>query len=107
MSKIIDGIIGHAIGDAMGVPIEFCEREKLLQHPVKKMIGYGSYDVPEGTWSDDTSMEVATIESIINKKEIDYKDIMMNFYYWLKEGKHLMQVELVFNQLLIFQKDMN
>ncbi len=88
MSKIIDGIIGHAIGDAMGVPIEFCEREKLLQHPVTKMIGYGSYDVPEGTWSDDTSMEVATIESIINKKEIDYKDIMMNFYYWLKEGKY-------------------
>lgn len=24
MSKFIDSIIGHAVGDAMGVPTEFC-----------------------------------------------------------------------------------
>lgn len=88
MSKIRDGVIGHAIGDAMGVPLEFCIREKLLEHPVMTMKGYGSHPVPEGTWSDDTSMEIATIDSIINKKEIDYKDIMMNFYYWLKDNKY-------------------
>ena len=40
MSKVIDSIIGHAIGDAMGVPTEFCIREKLQSHPVTKMIGY-------------------------------------------------------------------
>lgn len=88
MSKIKDGVIGHAIGDAMGVPVEFCIREKLLEHPITTMKGYGSHPVPEGTWSDDTSMEIATIDSIINKKELDYKDIMMNFYYWLKEAKY-------------------
>ncbi len=27
MSKFIDSIIGHAVGDAMGVPTEFCIRE--------------------------------------------------------------------------------
>ena len=27
MSKYVDAIIGHAIGDAMGVPTEFCIRE--------------------------------------------------------------------------------
>ena len=89
MSKIKDGVIGHAIGDAMGVPVEFCIREKLLAHPVTKMLGYGSHDVPAGTWSDDTSMELATIDSIVNKEgKIDCNDIMLNFYYWLKEAKY-------------------
>ena len=58
MSKFKAGIIGHAIGDAMGVPVEFAMREKLLKHPVTKMLGYGSHDVPEGSWSDDTTMEI-------------------------------------------------
>lgn len=89
MSKIKDGVIGHAIGDAMGVPVEFCIREKLLAHPVTKMIGYGSHDVPAGTWSDDTSMEIATMDSMINQGgKINCEDIMMNFYYWLKEAKY-------------------
>ena len=88
MSKIIDCVIGHAIGDAMGVPTEFCIREKLLKNPVTDMIGYGSHPVPEGTWSDDTQMSIATIDAIINNKgEINLYDIMMNFYYWLKEDK--------------------
>ena len=34
-SKIVNSIIGHAIGDAMGVPTEFCIREKLQENPVK------------------------------------------------------------------------
>lgn len=88
MSIVKDGIIGHAIGDSMGVPIEFESRENLLKKPVTKMIGFGAHDVPKGTWSDDTSMEIATIDSIINKKEIDYEDIMTNFYYWLRDAKY-------------------
>lgn len=39
MSKFIDSIIGHAVGDAMGVPTEFCIREYLLKNPVKETIG--------------------------------------------------------------------
>lgn len=89
MSKIKDGVFGHAIGDVMGVPVEFCIREKLLAHPVTKMIGYGSHDVPAGTWSDDTSMEIATMDSMINQgSRINCEDIMMNFYYWLKDAKY-------------------
>ena len=88
MSKFVDGIIGHAIGDAMGVPTEFCFRKKLLEKPITSMIGYGSHDVPAGTWSDDTSMSIALIDSIINKNAIDYDDIMHNFYDWLHDAKY-------------------
>ena len=87
MSKCIDGIIGHAIGDAMGVPTEFLIGEKLQKHPVTKMIGYGSHNVPAGCWSDDTTMEVCLIESFIKNNGFNYDDIMHNFYDWLKEAK--------------------
>lgn len=34
-----DGIIGFAIGDAMGVPIEFVSRNKLFENPVTRDVG--------------------------------------------------------------------
>lgn len=77
--KYIDGLMGFAIGDAMGVPLEFKTREELLKKPVTKMTGYGTYDMKEGTWSDDTSMMIATIDSINAKNGIDLNDIALKF----------------------------
>ena len=87
MSIVKDGIIGHAIGDAMGVPIEFTNREELLANPITEMLGHGTYDVEKGSFSDDTSMEIATIDSYIKKEEFDYDDIMNNFSLMISEGK--------------------
>lgn len=94
MSKIKDGIIGHAIGDAMGVPVEFCIREKLLKHPVTKMLGYGSHDVPEGSWSDDTTMEICLIESFIENKYFDLDSTMKKWIDWVKTGAYTPTGEL-------------
>ena len=77
--KHIDGLIGFVVGDAMGVPLEFTPREELLKKPVTKMIGNGTYNLPAGTWSDDTSMMIATIDSINAKNGIDLKDIALKF----------------------------
>lgn len=94
MSKVRDGIIGHAIGDAMGVPVEFAIREKLLKHPVTKMLGYGSHDVPEGSWSDDTTMEICLIESYIENKEFDLDSTMNKWIDWVKNGAYTPTGEL-------------
>ncbi len=113
MSKIKDCIYGFVIGDAIGVPIEFESREKLIEKPVTSMHGYGSYDVPKGTWSDDTSMTLATIDSLINKNEIDLNDIMMNFYYWLHDNKYTATGEVFdagrtcIQSIIDFSKSMN
>lgn len=88
MSKFVDAIIGHAIGDAMGVPTEFCVREKLLQNPVKEMISSEKVGQPAGAWSDDTSMEIATIESYLEFKDFNYSDIMNKWMLWINEGKY-------------------
>jgi len=41
-------MIGHAVGDALGVPVEFCGRDELNESPVTDMMGFGSYPVPAG-----------------------------------------------------------
>ena len=83
-----NGVIGLAIGDAMGVPLEFCIREKLQKNITTEMLGYGSHNVPKGTWSDDTSMMIATIDSINSKNGIDYEDIMDEFCSWIYNDEH-------------------
>ena len=82
------GIIGLAIGDAMGVPIEFLDRKVLLKNPVTKMLGEQIHFMPKGSWSDDTSLNLALIDSINNKKGIDLYDIGQNFIAWGENGKY-------------------
>ena len=86
MEKIKDGIIGFAIGDALGVPAEFKTREKLTICPITDMIS--SDHVPAGTWSDDTSMTLATLHSIIEKGEIDTNDMADKFLKWFRNAEY-------------------
>ena len=85
MNKIYDAIMGLVVGDALGVPVEFKARDTFH---VDDMIGYGTYsNLPPGIWSDDSSLTLATMESIIWKGDIDPADIMLNFSKWLNEGE--------------------
>ena len=86
--KIKDGICGLIVGDALGVPVEFTSREYLQKNPVTGMMGYGTYNMPPGTWSDDSSMTIATMASIVNKQAIDYDDLMCEFLEWIDKGKY-------------------
>lgn len=77
-----DGIFGLAVGDALGVPVEFTSREARKSDPVTGMRAYGTHNQPAGTWSDDTSMVLATLDSIDNKRKLDRKDMMQRFSNW-------------------------
>ena len=46
--------------------MEFESRENLRNNPVKGMMGYGTYNQPEGTWSDDTSLTLCLLEALNN-----------------------------------------
>ena len=88
MSIVNDTIYGFVTGDAFGVPVEFMNRERLQKYPVKYMIGYGSHNVPEGTWSDDTSMVLATMDSITQTNGIAYDDMMNRFCNWFYKSQY-------------------
>ena len=83
-----DGIYGLAVGDALGVPVEFTSREERKADPVMEMRGYGTHDQPAGTWSDDTSMVLATLDSIDNQRNLDRKDMMKCFSDWCLYGEY-------------------
>lgn len=83
-----NGIIGFAIGDALGVPAEFKSRNELERYPITDMVGYGTYNLPEGTWSDDTSMTLATIHSIIETGTIDTNNIADKFLKWYRHAEY-------------------
>lgn len=89
MSYIKDSLYGFVIGDAMGVPVEFQSRDTLRKNPVTDMIGYGSYFyIPEGVWSDDSALTLATMDSINKCGKIDYKDMMDKFCNWERHGEY-------------------
>ncbi|MCR5046300.1 MAG: ADP-ribosylglycohydrolase family protein [Treponema sp.] len=85
--KVKNALYGAIVGDALGVPVEFMDRDEIKAAPVTDMRGYGTYNLPKGSWSDDSSMTLCLAESIGCKKGIDYKDIMHNFSSWLKNAK--------------------
>ena len=86
--KILDGIIGFAIGDALGVPAEFKSRNELKINPIVDMIEGGAHNQEKGTFSDDTSMTLATMDSIISKKVIDTEDLAKKFVDWYRKSEY-------------------
>ena len=79
-NKIKGGILGLAVGDALGVPYEFLEREEMDKRPARDMIGFGSHNQPAGTWSDDSSLTFCLMESLCDG--YDLNDIATKFADW-------------------------
>ncbi|WP_271856210.1 ADP-ribosylglycohydrolase family protein [Patiriisocius marinus] len=82
--KIQESFFGQAIGDALGVPVEFKSRKHLTENPVKDFLGFMCWNQPPGTFSDDSSMMFCTAESL--SKKYDIEDIGNLFVKWYKEG---------------------
>lgn len=78
------GIMGVCIGDALGVPVEFKNREYLKQFPVTEMQEFGSHNQPKGTWSDDSSLTLCLAEVLT--KGYDLEKIGKSFVKWVKYG---------------------
>lgn len=75
-----DCIYGLVVGDALGVPYEFRPRGTFK---CTDMIGYGTHGQSAGTWSDDTSMTLATCDSIRELGHIDTADMRDKFVRWM------------------------
>ena len=87
----LDGMMGAVVGDALGLPVQFMDPEEIAvrpQGPVNGMEGQGCFNMPEGSWSDDSSLALATLDSINVKGRVDAEDIMVNFVKWLYKGEY-------------------
>lgn len=79
--RILGGLWGSLVGDALGVPVEFKERAAVQHEPVTDMRGYGSHRQPPGTWSDDSSLLLCTVESLL-QHTFDLEDMGRRFVRW-------------------------
>ena len=82
-----EGIFGVVTGDALGCPVQFEDRETVAKHPVTGMRGEGAFNLPAGSWTDDSSLTLALLDSICETGTLDLGHIMGNFVAWLEEGK--------------------
>ena len=83
---LLSSIAGVLVGDALGVPVEFQHRRELQQHPVTAMRAYGTHSQPAGTWSDDGSLTLATLDALT--KPFSYANMMHNFIQWLDHNAY-------------------
>ncbi|WP_309607913.1 ADP-ribosylglycohydrolase family protein [Flavobacterium sp.] len=79
-NKIHSVLFGLAVGDALGVPVEFQNRELLKRFPVIDMRENGSHRQLKGTWSDDSSLAFCLADSLCNGYNIE--DIATKFLQW-------------------------
>ena len=85
-NQITGGIFGVVIGDALGVPVEFSSRSERDLDPVIDFRAFGVHYQPEGTWSDDTSLTLALLDSLASG--LDYNDIAQKFLSWYRDNKY-------------------
>ena len=79
--RILGGLYGSLVGDALGVPVEFSSRPARDADPVVGMRGYGMHNQPPGTWSDDGSLLLCSVESLV-EAGFDTQDMGARFVRW-------------------------
>lgn len=84
-NRLLGGLYGSLLGDALGVPVEFAGRETRRRDPVTGMRGYGTHGQPAGTWSDDGALLLCSVESLATAG-FDTRDMASRFVRWHREG---------------------
>lgn len=89
-SPAISGILGVCVGDALGLPVQFEQRLNRRLSPVTEMIGYGVFNLPPGSWSDDSSLTLCLVDAIIEGDATNTEELLTliakNFCRWYTEG---------------------
>lgn len=83
--RILGGLYGSLVGDALGVPVEFKPRQDRILDPVIDMREYGTHGQPKGTWSDDGALLLCSVESLIEKR-FGTQDMGERFVRWYEQG---------------------
>ena len=81
---IKSALFGVAVADALGVPYEFLSRAEMMDKPATGMIGYGTYNQPVGTFSDDSSLTFCLAEALT--QELRLENVAENFLKWYNEA---------------------
>lgn len=85
IQRILGGLYGSLVGDALGVPVEFQSRAQCKSDPVTSMRAFGTWNQPAGTWSDDGALLLCAAESLA-ETGFNTQDMGARFVRWLDAG---------------------
>ena len=77
-------LLGLACGDALGRPVEFATPSEIGEEygQLDEMIGYGTWNQPPGTITDDTEQALCIARSLVEQQGFDPADIADRFVAW-------------------------
>lgn len=89
-SRFVGSIVGFAVGDALGMPAQFLTRDqikryykKTIDNFMKAHTGHASDFLPQGSYTDDTQMMLATAECLVECRRMDparQADALLSWY---------------------------
>jgi ADP-ribosylglycohydrolase len=84
-SRVRGSLYGVAVVDALGGPVEFCQRGSFP--PVTKFRYNSNFGLAAGTWTDDTSMTLCLAQSLVDTNgETNVLDQVKKYVKWWDEG---------------------
>lgn len=92
VDKAKGAFFGLIVGDALGVPLEFKERDRfpaitgMIEPGQNNETKRGAFDLRPGEWTDDTSLALALTDCLINHGMNEY-ELLTNFVSWYKDGR--------------------
>lgn len=84
LNKIKGGLMGIAVGDALGAPLEFMQQEEIEEQygQVESMIGGGWLNLKPGQVTDDTMMTLCVARGILANPNNPVDEIGQEFVRW-------------------------
>jgi len=80
-------LIGLAIGDALGAPVQFGNSSKSISDNIDELkTMHDNHVLPKGVWTDDTSMALCMADSLIECGGYDSYDMMDKYVDWVTYG---------------------
>lgn len=84
--RLHGAVLGLALGEALAAPTQWAKPGRFT--PVRDLIGGGPYDLPRGSWSDETAMMLATARSLVQVHASDIDDQREALRRWQRFGEH-------------------
>jgi ADP-ribosyl-[dinitrogen reductase] hydrolase len=79
-------LVGLAVGDALGAPVEFGCTSKSITEMIDTVKDFHDTNIPKGVWTDDTSMALCLADSLLECNGYDSWDVMDKYAKWESSG---------------------